>query len=386
MPPEFALMAACCRWPPSASRSAAIAEAVRGRIDWARFERVVARHRVAPLVHDGLRRLAAELPSATARRLALEATAAGATALAMARETIRLQREFDRLDIPMLTVKGSSLAVLAYGDLGMKQARDIDLLTLPETIGEARGVLEGLGYQLGAHLDRIRFERLARFTKECTFTNPSLGITIDLHWQLTDNLRLLPGLGARSPYQEVGMGDARVRTLAKDPLFAFLCVHGTHHGWSRFKWLADVGAYIARDDPTEMERLYRAAIALGAGRGPAVALRLGERVLGLRLPAGLVSEIDNDRTSKMLAVSALRCMTWRGGEAEIGEAAGPQLRIALSHFLLMPGRRYWWREVGRKWGSPGHPAAQDWGPRFLYHLFRIPLLLMRFGRRWLSGA
>ena len=55
-PPELLLVTACCRWPPSPEREAAVRDAAAARIDWELFPRVVARHRVEGLVHDGLRR------------------------------------------------------------------------------------------------------------------------------------------------------------------------------------------------------------------------------------------------------------------------------------------------------------------------------------------
>ena len=50
----------------------------------------------------------------------------------MAAETVRLQRLFDEAGLPLLILKGASLAMLAYGNLGMRSAKDIDLLIRPE--------------------------------------------------------------------------------------------------------------------------------------------------------------------------------------------------------------------------------------------------------------
>ena len=52
--PEFQLAAACAMWPPSDRRTEAIRARVTGPLDWHLFMRVVRRHRVVGLVHDGL--------------------------------------------------------------------------------------------------------------------------------------------------------------------------------------------------------------------------------------------------------------------------------------------------------------------------------------------
>jgi len=385
LPAEFSLMAACCRWPPSPAREAAVTAAASAPIDWEGFERVVARHRVVALAQDGLLRSGIAAPASVAGRLAGAAAAARRRALAMARETLRISEAFDAAGVPFLAVKGASLAILAYGDVGIKQAGDIDILTAPESALAGRRVLERLGYSLTSPdwLNEDQFVRFMRLARECAFTNQALDMTVDLHWRLTENARLLQNVGVHSAAQEVEIGGARLQTLANDPLFAFLSVHGTVDCWFRFKWLADVGALLNGLGETEIERLYRAAAGMGAGRGPAVTLLLCNRLLGLALPASLIAEIRADAMARALERSALRCMTWGGGEREIPYLSSATFRIALSQFFIAPGGGYVWNEIRFKWNSPTDRARLKL-PRslgFLYHLLRVPLWLGRFGKR-----
>ena len=43
-------------------------------------------------------------------------------------KSLRLQRLFDDADLPVLFVKGAALAMLAFGNLGLRSGQDIDLL------------------------------------------------------------------------------------------------------------------------------------------------------------------------------------------------------------------------------------------------------------------
>ena len=61
--------------------------------------------------------------------------------LAMAAEALRLQRLFDEADLPVLFVKGTSLAVLAFGNLGLRSGQDIDLLVPLETLPAATALI-----------------------------------------------------------------------------------------------------------------------------------------------------------------------------------------------------------------------------------------------------
>src|SRR5262245_54526423 len=125
---EFLLAGACAMWPPSDRRIEAIRFAAAGPLDWYSFLRVARRHQVISLVHHGLTLARPDTPPKIAREIRAEAATLVRENLAMATEAVRLQRLFDDADLPVLFLKGASLAMLAYGNLGLRQGKDIDLL------------------------------------------------------------------------------------------------------------------------------------------------------------------------------------------------------------------------------------------------------------------
>jgi hypothetical protein len=96
--------------------------AAGGAIEWERFAGIVARNRISALVKDALDRAGVEAPAAVAAQLSQGQSNAAFTSLALARESIRLQRAFDEAGLPALIVKGAPMAMLAYGDLGRKES------------------------------------------------------------------------------------------------------------------------------------------------------------------------------------------------------------------------------------------------------------------------
>ncbi|MES2033615.1 MAG: nucleotidyltransferase family protein [Pseudomonadota bacterium] len=380
--PELALLAACCRWPPSSERQAAVQAAASSTIDWSLFERVVAKHRVAALVRDGLRRAAVPVPTEIEGRLRASAAAAARTALAMAQETIRLQRSFDDAEIPVAFVKGAPLAALAYGDLGLKQSWDIDLLTTPEAALAARRLLETLGYILitPAGLNDSSFAILVSFGKECSVHNADLNITIDLHWRLIANPSILPNLNALSATRAIEMAGASVRTLDDVALLAYLSVHGAQHGWFRLKWLADVNAILANTDASDLTPLYRSAVALGAGRTAAVAILLCHRLLGLQLPPMLLTELRADIITSWIEDVAMLHITCGHGAGTCRQYSLSDVSLTASHFFLIPGIGHFLSEARLKWMSPDDRmrVALPGSVHFLYHLIRLPRWAWRF--------
>src|SRR5262245_53632191 len=118
--PEFRLAAACAMWPPSDRRTEAILAAASGPLDWARVLHVATRHQVISLIHEGLTQAKPDVPLEISDKIGTQAAALVRENLAMARESMRLQRLFDEADLPVLFVKGPALAVLAFGKLGLR--------------------------------------------------------------------------------------------------------------------------------------------------------------------------------------------------------------------------------------------------------------------------
>ena len=271
LPAEFLLVAACCRWPVSAQVSSAVAEAAAGPIDWSYFARIVARQRVAGLAANALRAAGIAVPPGVARALAAGELAIARQNLRLAGETVRLQRAFAAAGIPAPALKGISLAQLAYGSPALKHGRDIDLLVPPQHALAGMALLENLGYSLQDPVPEMSEAQRRAFIahgREAEFVNRGGGLRVELHWRLTDNPALLKGVDAFSPARDVPLtGGEAIRTLADDDLFAYLCVHGASHAWSRLKWLADLDALIAAKPDAEIMRLYRHA----QGRAPGFA-------------------------------------------------------------------------------------------------------------------
>lgn len=348
---EFALAAAACVWPPSEARDEAVRRAARVDIDWPTFRCVAARHRVEGLAWRALARAEVSLPGDVADSLRARAGAIARESLLLAAEAARLQGVLDAAGVANLALKGASLDILAYGALGLKDAWDIDLLVAPPSAQPAAEALLAAGYDLAgpAGLILADFAAWTSLAKECLFIHRESGVNVELHWRAVDGAGLLPDLSATSPHQVVVLSPAlSLRTLAQGELFAYLCVHGASHGWSRLKWLADLAALVSREDALGLEGLYRRSLGMGAGCCPAQALLLCRRLLSLTLPASLARELPGDIKIRWLEAGALRALTG-GGQREIRERPGAGEAIALSHLLFANGWAYRWAEFRRQW-------------------------------------
>lgn len=375
-PPEFELAVACCRWPPSPRRDAAVRRAAGG-VDWGHFLKVVARHRVEGLVHDSLGRAGIAPPPAVAEPLAAAARGIARENLVFAAEARRLARAMEAAGIPVLFLKGVTLNLLAYGTLAIKKAADLDLAVEPGRYAEAIGALRQAGYAcIAPGAEASDEEILAGSSANKHSIWGRNGVAVELHSSLVDSPLMLPGLTASQPPQQVEVGPGIVlSTLGREALFAYLCVHGATHAWSRLKWLADLAALLKDEEPAGLERLYRRSLELGAGRAGAQALLLCADLFETALPPTLEAELRSDRAHRYLVHVALKTMLRGDAETELDDLTFGTAAIHLSHFRLMPGWRYKAAELKRKLAPAG--AA----PGYLAPFAAVPGWLLRRARR-----
>jgi hypothetical protein len=376
---EFRLAAACCRWPPSPERDREVAAAADRAIDWEAFLQIVRRQRIEGFANAALRQAQAAVPQEGAASLAAAAGGIAQENLLHAAAALSLHRDFAEAGIELLHLKGVTLSLLAYETLALKKARDIDVVVAPGEAGKAFELLRRAGYRClsGGAEGEEATEPQPEAAKESVWQGRH-DILVELHTGLVDNAMMLPGVGLDSPRQTVAIAPGKsLPTLGTEELFAYLCVHGATHAWSRLKWLADVAALASRGGPAGIELLYRRAEALGAGRSAAQALLLCADLLGTEVPAELVRTLQTDRATRWLVRVAVRTMTGADGARELDETLLGTIPIHLSHFLLARGRRYKLSELKRKSaGRPGAAGAPLRGPlRYLRPLIAVPLWL-----------
>lgn len=380
--PELLLAAACCRWPPSPARDAAVRAAVASGIDWDRFGRVMVRQRVQGLVDAGLKAAGVTVPEKIAVPLARHAKRIIHQNLVAAADTARLTSLIAAAGYPVLAVKGVVLGALAYGSVAVKHSKDIDLLILPEHVAPVLALLEAERYRITQPAETLSAEQravLPHYGKDVGMVRGAPHLQVELHWRLFTNTELLPTLTAAGPAQTVMLGtNLSAPTLASDDLYSYLVVHGAIDGWSRMKSLADLNALVATVELETLEHWHAPAVALGAGAASEQALLMMDDLFALPLPAGLAATIGHSKRVQMLVAGAYRLMAVHDGAQEIdGWPYGRMLSLAMQP-LLGRGVRYQWHIVrsvlymqSDMYGSKLPPSLYP-----LYPLVRVPAWLI----------
>jgi hypothetical protein len=382
-PTEFQLAAACAMWPPSDRRTEAVRAAASGLLDWPRFLRVAQRHGVLGFAHQGLTEARLVIPPEIRREICARAATMASENLAMAAEALRLQRLFNDAHLPVLFVKGASLAMLVFGNLGLSGSQDIDLLVPWEALPAATELVAHAGYRRfepPPGISDAQLRQLLPLRRDLGFVHRTTGLLIELHWRLFGNPHAMVEDSIMAASQEVLLTSTMgLRTLGDEDLFAYLCMHGARHWWNRLKWLADVNALLASTPEDRIGRLVRAAEARGTGRAAALALLLCRRLLGATLPAQLTATLGKSVAVRWLEATALRAMTTGHGEQDPRKARFGTTRGSISTFLLSGSWRYGLKELNLHLNNQTDMLTMPLPERlrFLYPFLRLPLWVLR---------
>jgi hypothetical protein len=354
--PEFRLLAACSWLPPQpwAEDQAETIEALcASPLDWNVFLDLMARHRVATLVHRNLdRRGYRGVPGPVREAVVRQARSASTISLLFFTELVRLAGLFRTAGIAVAALKGPSLSLRLYGDPSVRSTKDLDLLVHEEDFHRAEALLLEQGYRRtfpSFEPTRKMWARIRAQRHHYDYLHEARSIQVELHWGIHGRSpsRLEPLWSRREPLAWHGVDLDQVEDTA---LFALLLEHGAMHGWFRLKWLSDIAMCLTLETPSARRAFTAAARDLEVERCLAQALLLVHWFYGLELPGWLRGMAVFDDRSVALAADACEALFAPVGDP--ADKAWASARKTLREFRYL-------RKLGKgssHWGFLGERA------------------------------
>jgi len=218
-------------------------------------------------------------------RLKRESVANSQNVLHLIAKQLRVYKLFKENNIPVALFKGPLLAQMAYGEISLRQAGDIDLLINRTHFEQARTLLESLGYEMSPRLTSAQLASHLGNHCELQFMRDEWFTVVDLHWDLAPRSFVfkLHAEEVMSRLQSVSLAGTKVETFGAEDLVLYLSMHGAKHLWRRLEWIASL-AECLRITKVDWDLLVQRAEQAHATRMLALGLRLVEKFSDLRLP------------------------------------------------------------------------------------------------------
>jgi hypothetical protein len=348
-PPEWQALLQCAAPYPDSHHLANLLQ----RVHWPLFLALAEDHGLVPLLAEQMQHLDSSLVSEDVRRTLRDTRRAHTVfTLQLTAELFRVLQRFAEAGLEILVTKGPVLSVRCYGDPGLRQYGDLDVVVRDRDILRATQVMLGLAYEPRIPLTAIHARKMPG---EYSFRKPGTHLLVEFHTERTFRYHPRP-LQIENLFQRracVTIDGRDVPALSLEDELILICVHGAKHFWERLMWIADLAALISPRHAMDWDRVVTAAREVGAERILRLGLRLASDVLGANLPVHLEPGIRSDRAvSKLAAQITSRLVS--GKPADIGILERAAFRVRMRGGLL-PGAAYLFRLLLS-------PTEEDWTP------------------------
>jgi Uncharacterised nucleotidyltransferase len=316
-------------------RSWRLRQLLSGDLNW-EYLTVLARiNGLIPLLHKHLASVPELRTNPNLTRLQQESKAYVQETLYLITKLLEIVRRFRAEGIRLISFKGPVLSQMAYGQLVLRQAGDLDLLVERRQFFQAKRLLTELGYQMTPSLTPLQEASHLKFHCEIQFMRDQWFTVVDLHWRLAPRSFIfkLDTDQVLSRSQKVECANETLETFGPEDLILYQCMHGAKHLWARLEWICALAELIRHTSSLDWDLLVERANAAHAGRMVALGLQLVRSYSDVIVADRIVSTLDPDNRMKRLAEELGRKLFHVRRDSPVSSEA------SLYNFKIMDRRR-----------------------------------------------
>ena len=303
MRPESELLVWCARTAVTDALKERIRQRVQEPLDWGVVLELAGYHGVGPLLYRNLSTLCSDLVPAESLTQLRQRTQAGALLnRLLAQELVVLCEAFAAHGVPVIPIKGVTLAASAYGDLTLRDFSDLDLLVPERSISEAQAILLAQGYEREAPSSEPN-EPDHEEGPYHVFIKKRTLFRVDLQWVMAHH-HFTFQLDRPEFWQRqtpVTLANKTVLGLAPEDLLIVLCVHGSKHAWEALKWVCDVAELLRAHDHLDWDWIFASASKWRCRRLVLMGLSLAHLLFDVRLPEAVLTRLSADPDVQMFS-------------------------------------------------------------------------------------
>ena len=303
---QWAVLLQCVS--PSATMSHAGAFLAISTFDWPALVELADEQGVLPLLTKRLAKLdSGVVPAEIQSRLDDAARAQTRFTLSMTAELFRILDLFRAAGVEVLLTKGPVLSQRCYGDPGLRQYTDLDLIVRHRAIAKAAESMAALGYDSKIPLQAVQADKSPG---EYVFTKRGTNLLAEFHTERTFRYHPRP-LSVDKLFQRsalVHFDGQDVPALSVEDELILICIHGAKHFWERLLWIADVAALVTRQQ-IDWDRATELAREVQAERMLHIGLLLAINVAGANLPTAIGAELYADVPAVKIAARIKQRLT-----------------------------------------------------------------------------
>jgi protein O-GlcNAc transferase len=295
--PELSLLLACARTGSAQEKQAAIQQLLADGIDWTSFAQTAIAHGFATFAAHSLARLAPDsIPTDILDAFHALMDETSKANRARFEELTRLVDALAKNRIDAIPFKGPLLAIQAFGDLGLREFRDLDFLVRDDDLAKTVAILNSLGYQRNGELSAAQFALIHRLQGQEIIFGESSRTAVEPHTRVTSLKMALDidyaGLWRRA--QRTSLNGHKFLTPAPEDGLLLLAIHGGKEMWRKLKWACDLAGFVQSFPDLDWDAVAERARAQGCLRMLLLATSLGRKYFNASIPDAIIAAERGD--------------------------------------------------------------------------------------------
>ena len=303
---EIELILLCADTQIDSEKTQRIKTVVKQKIDWQDLIQMASYHKLLPLLYHKLNLTCPKIvPNDVFAYLQHHFQLNATRNLFLTNELLKLLNLFESQEISAIPIKGAILASTVYGNFGLREFCDLDILVRSQDVIKARDLLVDQGYK--STYNFTREQEIARlrspYCKDNNYIHKQTKVNLDFHWKLLQKYLSFP-LKHEELWQRhcsVSIAGKIVRNLSPEDNLLFLSIHGSRDRWKKIRLISDVAQLIHAYPQINRKRLIEKANSLGCKRRLLLGMILAKNLLHTKLPQEIIQNIETESELKLIA-------------------------------------------------------------------------------------
>jgi hypothetical protein len=214
--------------------------------------------------------------------------------------------------IPLILLKGIFLADAVYGNIGVREMNDIDVLARPADLARIAGILTEMGY---TPLSPISVDTTLKSAHHLPRMIKNGHAGFEIHWNVTspNETYTIDPCGLWDRAVPVRIANCDTLTLSPEDLLLHLCLHTSYHHQFAFglRPSCDIAETIDHFGAgINWQAVTNQAVQWGWQRGVYLSLQLAAELAGADVPADILDRLrPSDVTEAILETSRTQVIT-----------------------------------------------------------------------------
>lgn len=346
---------------------------IKNDLDWDYLLKLASRHRVMPLLYHNLNSVCPELiPEGVLSELNDNFNANVRKNLMMTGELIKVLNLLESEGITAIPYKGPVLALMAYGNIGLRQFNDLDIFIPEAYVLKAKKLLKSNEYLLYPQRDPKPEFHYIRTQREYKFVSDINKIVVEIHWRFQ-------GLSNKTfidqkHFKDITINNKNISTFSNEDLLLVLSTHCANHSWASLSWIFDITQLIKTRN-INWQFVLKKANKHGIKKILLINLILSMNLFGLQVPNEISNILSSESSVKNISVKILNNLF---EENEISLVENAVMQFTIRDTWIKGIKFCLWRAFS--------PTSIEWNSLYLpevlfplYYLYRPMRLLHEAG-------